>query len=75
MRKHKANGLKTKEQARVALEEQGVSIAEFARKHDLPYPTVYQVLSGHKKGRRGQAHNAAVLLGMKRGTVLPPADA
>ncbi len=73
MRKHKSNCLKTREQARVALEEQGISIAEFARTHGLTYPTVYQVLNGQKKGRRGAAHKAAVLLGMKNGVVLPDA--
>ena len=71
----KATRLKTSKSAREHLESQGLSIAEFARTHRLPYGTVYQVLTGKKKGRRGDAHKAAVLLGMKRGTVLPPADA
>ena len=54
-------------QAREALDRQGKSIAEFARQHHLDEPTVYQVLSGRKKGRRGEAHRAAVLLGIKTG--------
>jgi gp16 family phage-associated protein len=29
--------------------------------------TTYQILSGRKKGRRGEAHRVAVLLGMKIG--------
>jgi gp16 family phage-associated protein len=75
MSRTKATRLMTSKQARAHLDAQGVSIAEFARKHEISAPIVYQVLSGTKKGRYGAAHKAAVLLGMKRGTVLPPADA
>ncbi len=32
--------------------------------------TTYQVLAGRKKGRRGEAHKVAVLLGMKEGVIL-----
>jgi len=60
---------RTPSAARAALDSQGISVAEFARKHDLPYGTVYQVLTGQKKGRRGAAHRAAVLLGIKSGVV------
>lgn len=73
MRKTKATQLHTKEQARAALDLKGLSIADFARNHGLTYATVYQVLIGKKKGRRGAAHKAAVLLGMKHGVVLPDA--
>jgi gp16 family phage-associated protein len=69
----KATGLKTCALAREHLNSQGLSIAEFARTHQLPYGIVYQVLTGKKKGRRGAAHKAAVLLGIKRGVVLPDA--
>lgn len=31
--------------------------------------TTYQVLAGRKKGRRGEAHKVAVLLGMKDGII------
>jgi gp16 family phage-associated protein len=65
--------LLTADQARESLSERGISIAEFARQNGLSYGTVYQVLSGLKKGRFGDAHRAAVLLGMKRGVVLPRA--
>lgn len=63
--------LLTPAQAREALDRQGKSIAEFAREHGLYESTVYQVLTGHKKGRRGEAHRAAVLLGIKAGTFPP----
>lgn len=65
--------LKTSKQARAHLDAQGISVAQFARNHDIPAPIVYQVLSGTKKGRRGAAHKAAVLLGIKHGVVLPDA--
>lgn len=73
MTAQKATRLKTSKLARKDLDAKGLSIAEFARMHQLPYATVYQVLSGKKKGRRGAAHKAAVLLGMKHGVVLPDA--
>lgn len=60
--------LLTLKQAREALDRQGLSIADFAREHGLDEPTVYQVLAGRKKGRRGEAHRVAVLLGIKAGT-------
>lgn len=36
--------------------------------------TTYQVLAGRKKGRRGEAHKVAVLLGMKEGIILNEAQ-
>lgn len=51
------------------LEFEGKSVADFAREHDLSHATVYQVLSGRKIGRRGAAHRAAVLLGLKEGVI------
>lgn len=62
--------LLTGEQARAALDNAGTSIAQFARQHELPSQTVYQVLAGRKAGRYGNAHKAAVLLGMKRGVIV-----
>ncbi|RRV04610.1 DNA-binding protein [Pseudomonas sp. v388] len=60
----------TPEQARAALDCQGISIAEFSRIHALNKNLVSDLLNGRKKGRRGEAHRAAVLLGIKAG-VLP----
>ena len=64
--------LLTPAQAREALDREGKSIADFARENGLDEPTVYQVLAGRKQGRRGEAHRAAVLLGLKAGN-FPPA--
>lgn len=36
--------------------------------------TCYQVLSGVKKGTRGESHRAAVLLGIKEGVVEVPEE-
>lgn len=57
------------EQARAALDRQGVSLAEFSRKHALNKNLVSDLLNGRKKGRRGEAHRAAVLLRIKDGEI------
>lgn len=64
-------GIRTAAQAKAWLEQQGKSVQEFAREHNVDPATTYQVLSGRKKGRRGESHKVAVLLGMKIG-VIPP---
>lgn len=55
--------------ARERLEAGGVSVQEFAKLHEIHPSTVYAVLSGQQKCRRGDAHRAAVLLGIKEGVV------
>ncbi|MCE0875951.1 DNA-binding protein [Pseudomonas monteilii] len=57
----------TLDQAREKLDRAGISIAEFSRKHGLNKNLVSDLLNGRKKGRRGEAHRAAVLLGIKLG--------
>lgn len=59
----------TTEQAREALDRKGISIAEFSRQHELNKNLVSDLLNGRKKGRRGEAHRAAVLLGIKDGVI------
>ena len=59
----------TPEQARAELERRGISIAEFSRLHKLNKNLVSDLLNGRKKGRRGEAHRAAVLLGIKDGVI------
>lgn len=56
-------------QARSTLDRRGQSVQEFARQHLLNPSTVYAVLNGHSQGRRGEAHRAAVLLGIKDGVI------
>lgn len=59
--------LKTAKQVRADFDRQGISVAAWARDNGVPVTTVYQLLSGAKKARRGASHRAAVLLGMKHG--------
>ena len=58
-----------RKQAREALEKRGQSAKDFAKQHDLNPSTVYAVLSGQSLCRRGEAHRAAVLLGIKDGVI------
>lgn len=60
------------DQVRTVLDAQGLTISAFCRAHNLNPNHVYQLLSGHKKGRTGEVHRAAVLLGLKKG-LYPPA--
>ncbi|WP_339513092.1 DNA-binding protein [Pseudomonas sp. RL_15y_Pfl2_60] len=63
------HALLTPEQVRTAFDRQGLSIAEFSRLHRLNKNLVSDLLNGRKKGTRGEAHRAAVLLGIKEGVV------
>ena len=61
------------EQARAAARERlsklGLSAKEWAERNELSPSTVYAVLNGQQKCLRGEAHRAAVLLGIKEGVV------
>jgi gp16 family phage-associated protein len=46
----------------------GVSVSDWAQAHGLERQVVYSLLAGRTRGRRGEAHRAAVALGMKRGS-------
>ncbi|WP_339495379.1 DNA-binding protein [Pseudomonas sp. RA_105y_Pfl2_P56] len=58
-----------RQQAREGLEKRGQSAKDFAKLHGLNPSTVYAVLSGQSHCRRGEAHRAAVLLGIKDGVI------
>jgi gp16 family phage-associated protein len=49
-------------------------VQAFVREQGVDPATTYQVFAGRKKGRRGEAHKVAVLLGMKEGIILVEAD-
>ncbi|KAF1072679.1 MAG: hypothetical protein GAK45_00114 [Pseudomonas citronellolis] len=53
--------------ARERLERKGLSVKQFAERHAINVSTVYAVLNGQKKCLRGEAHRAAILLGIKEG--------
>lgn len=46
----------------------GESIADWARLHNFNAATVYSVLNGRIKCKRGEAHQIAVKLGLKPST-------
>ncbi|MCF7223107.1 DNA-binding protein [Lysobacter sp. TLK-CK17T] len=71
----KSNRVRSADEVRKDFERKGITIMSFARDHGLSPGIVYQLLSGQKKGRRGEAHRAAVLLGMKEGVIEQGADA
>lgn len=66
-------GLKTAAQVRAEFAAQGITASAWARAHDLNRWTVFEVLHGRNKGCWGEAHRAAVLLGLKQGSITPPA--
>lgn len=55
--------------ARERLSKLGLTAKEWAEQNDITLSTVYAVLNGQKKCLRGEAHRAAVLLGIKEGVV------
>ena len=59
---------RTIDQVRADLDMRGKTIRALAREHGLSERIVYELLRGRFKGRRGQAHKAAVLLGLKTGS-------
>jgi gp16 family phage-associated protein len=58
-----------RQKARDALERRGQTAKDFAEKHQLNPSTVYAVLNGQSNCSRGEAHRAAVLLGIKDGVI------
>lgn len=67
--KRAAKGLKSIAQVRAELDRAGMTVSEWARQHDINRWTVFEVLHGRNKGRWGEAHRAAVLLGLKQGEI------
>ncbi|MFZ2858480.1 DNA-binding protein [Acidovorax sp.] len=57
--------LRTPSEAQAWLERHGVTASEWARAHGFAPSVVFALLSGRTHGRRGQAHRAAVALGLK----------
>ena len=56
------------------MRRKGLSAAQFARNHGLRASSVYHALYGTTKGHRGEAHRAAILLGLKRGVIEQEAE-
>ncbi len=62
--------VKTADEVKAQLSRRGISVRQWAKANDLKPTTVYEVLEGKQKGIRGEAHRAAVLLGMKEGELV-----
>lgn len=45
--------------------QEGISVSEWAKAHGFPVGSVYAVLNGRSRARRGQSHQIAVALGLK----------
>lgn len=55
----------TSEEAKKALQTNGLSIAQFAKTFGFNVHLVYAVLAGKNKASRGESHRIAVALGLK----------
>ncbi|MDD2722209.1 MAG: DNA-binding protein [Gallionella sp.] len=56
----------TPQLAKEKLAQQGITAIDFAKENKLNYKTLLAVLNGTNKGRYGEAHRAAVALGIKK---------
>lgn len=61
--------MKTPDQVRAEFERHGLTIRGWARRHGFSERIVREVLRGRFKGKYGQAHKVAVLLGIKDGVI------
>lgn len=55
----------TPETAHQWLAAHGVAVSDLARHNDVPRSTLVDLLRGKQKGRYGQAHVGAIVLGLK----------
>ena len=62
--------LKSPKQVREEFTRRGQSITAWAMANDLRPMAVYDLLNGRTQGNRGDAHKAAVLLGIKDGEIV-----
>lgn len=62
---HHTVKLKNLEEIRQCFEENGVSVAEWARDKGFSLPLVYSVLSGRSQARRGESFKIGVALGLR----------
>jgi gp16 family phage-associated protein len=61
--------VKTPAEARADFVRRGEAVTSWAHEHGYSPSLVFEVLRGRIKGRRGKAHEIAVLLGMKEGVI------
>lgn len=61
--------LRSLEDVERELDRKGISKADWARKHGIKPGVLYEIFSRRSSCRRGEAHRAAVLLGLKEGVI------
>lgn len=62
--------VRTREEVKAEFARRGLSVRAWSRENGLDAATVYNLLAGKKAvGKRGGAHKAAVLLGLKEGVI------
>ena len=66
--------LRTSDDVRKEFNRKGISIASWASANGFETNLVFEVLSGRKKGIRGQSHKIAVKLGLKQGEIVEDRD-
>lgn len=55
----------TPAQVKARFRERGITVTQWAAKHNFRREAVYRVIGGQDKGNFGQAHHIAVALGLK----------
>lgn len=66
---HPVKKARTAEEVKADFQRRGVPISRWAIENGLQPKTVFHLLSGRSPALRGDAHKAAVLLGMKDGVI------
>ena len=61
--------LRSLEDVERELDRKGISKADWAREHGIKPGVLYEIFSRRSSCRRGGAHRAAVLLGLKEGVI------
>lgn len=62
--------MKTIGQVREDMNKRGETVVGWARKHGFKPDNVRAVIYGHGKGKWGESHKIAVLLGIKDGEIV-----
>ena len=66
--------VKSPAEVKAEFHRNGISISQWSKENGISVLIVYQLLAGRRVGMRGESHRAAVLLGLKDGEVVNPAD-
>lgn len=66
--------MKSREQALAEIHRTGQTVCGWARKHGFNQTLVRAVLYGRIKGKWGESHKIAVLLGIKDGVIVEDED-